>query len=54
MYAALVEERMVVKVGHGDWSPDGSNIEAKKDGVVQKGWKIAFSGPNFAVWEAIW
>jgi alpha-amylase len=48
-YAATVDNKVAMKVGPGDWSPTGANLQ-----VGQKDWKLACSGPNFAIWEAIY
>lgn len=48
LYAATVDDKVAVKIGQGDWSPNNASIN-----VGQKEWKICASGPNFAVWEAV-
>lgn len=48
VYAATIDDNVAMKIGHGDWSPNNPMIN-----VGQKEWRIAASGPNFAVWEAI-
>ncbi|MBI1746786.1 MAG: alpha-amylase [Acidobacteria bacterium] len=36
-YAAIVDGKVAVKIGPGDWSPGN-------------GWRVAIDGPNYAVW----
>ncbi len=48
VYAAVVDKRVAVKVGPGHWSPN----ENAKDIPGVKGWTLAHSGHQFAVWEA--
>lgn len=47
-YAAVIDAKLAVKVGYGSWSPGESNIQ-----IGQKSWKLICSGPQFAVWEAV-
>lgn len=47
VYAALIDEKIAVKIGPGDWSPNQSSIKVKG-----KDMKLACSGNGFAVWEA--
>lgn len=47
-YAAVVDDKVAMKIGYGNWSPNSANIQ-----VGQKEWKLGSSGPNFAVWEAV-
>ncbi len=49
VYAATIDSKIAMKVGPGDWSPDIANLQ-----LGQKEWKLAMSGPNTAVWEAIY
>lgn len=48
VYAASIDKKIAMKVGHGDWSPTDDNCQ-----VGQRDWVLATSGPNFAIWEAI-
>ena len=48
LYAASIDSKIAMKVGPGDWSPEAANLQ-----VGQKVWKLATSGPNYAIWEAI-
>lgn len=45
-YAAVIDDKIVVKIGPGDWSPrrHGIKLEGKPT-------KLACSGFQFAVWE---
>jgi alpha-amylase len=49
VYAATIDDKVAMKMGHGDWSPRQSNLN-----LGQKEWKLVCSGPNFAVWEAVY
>ncbi len=49
VYAASIDSKIAMKVGPGDWSPGAANLQ-----VGQKEWKLALSGPNYAIWEAIY
>ena len=42
VYAAIIDEKLAVKLGPGDWSPNTGPV---------KTWKLASSGTGFAVWE---
>eukprot|EP01025_Chloroclados_australasicus_P036479 TRINITY_DN3719_c0_g3_i1.p1 TRINITY_DN3719_c0_g3~~TRINITY_DN3719_c0_g3_i1.p1 ORF type:complete len:698 (-),score=116.69 TRINITY_DN3719_c0_g3_i1:415-2508(-) len=46
-YAATIDDKIAVKIGHGNWSPNKSGVN-----VGQKTWSLCASGANFAVWEA--
>ncbi|KAK9829872.1 hypothetical protein WJX72_008358 [[Myrmecia] bisecta] len=48
VYAATIDNRICVKVGYGNWSPHQENLD-----IGQKEWQLATSGPQFAVWEAV-
>ncbi|KAK9843998.1 hypothetical protein WJX81_001575 [Elliptochloris bilobata] len=48
LYAATIDNKLAMKVGAADWSPLDGNVQ-----VGQKDWKLASSGPQFAVWEAV-
>lgn len=48
VYAASIDKKIVVKVGSGNWSPQDDGLQ-----IGQKDWKLATSGPNFAVWDAL-
>ncbi|XP_020261766.1 probable alpha-amylase 2 isoform X2 [Asparagus officinalis] len=39
LYAAIIEEKLCMKIGEGSWCPDGGE------------WKLATSGHNYAVWH---
>ncbi len=47
MYAAIVDDKLAVKIGRGDWSPSSTGVD-----VGQKAWKIACNGQNWACWVA--
>ncbi len=49
VYAASVDKKIAVKVGPGNWSPQDDGLQ-----IGQKDWKLATSGPNFAVWDALY
>lgn len=49
VYAASVDKKIVVKVGPGNWSPHDDGLQ-----IGQKDWKLTTSGPNFAVWDAVY
>eukprot|EP00798_Chlamydomonas_sp_ICE-L_P005879 gene5879-30736_t len=46
-YAAIIDGRVAVKIGFGDWSPNQAGATYKG-----KGFKLASSGFQYAVWEA--
>lgn len=46
VYAATVDDRVAVKIGPGDWSPNTGDTA-----VGGKRWKLTASGFQFAVWE---
>lgn len=48
VYAAVIDNKIAVKVGYGSWSPEHSNIQ-----IGQETWKLNCSGPQFAVWDAV-
>ncbi len=48
VYAATIDNKLAMKVGHGDWSPETSGVK-----LGQTQWKLNCSGPNFAVWDAV-
>lgn len=48
VYAASIDKKIAMKVGYGNWSPTDNNCQ-----VGQRDWVLATSGPNFAIWEAI-
>ena len=37
-----------VQIGPGDWSPGAANVQ-----IGQRNWRLALSGPSFAVWDAV-
>lgn len=43
VYAATIDDKVAMKMGHGDWSPNHSQLGGT--------WKSTASGPNFCVWE---
>lgn len=49
VYAASIDKKIVVKVGSGNWSPQDTGLQ-----IGQKDWKLATSGANFAVWDALY
>ena len=48
VYAATIDSKVAVKVGPGDWSPGACNVQ-----IGQRDWVLNCSGPQFAVWDAI-
>ena len=44
-YAALIDDKLAMKMGHGDWSP---NQDTTSNGSFR--WQLVVSGPKFAVW----
>ncbi|KAL3150549.1 Alpha-amylase [Trebouxia sp. C0010 RCD-2024] len=48
VYAASIDKKIAVKVGPGNWSPQDGGVQ-----IGQKDWTLATSGPNFAVWDAV-
>jgi alpha-amylase len=48
VYAATVDDKIAMKIGRGDWSPNSARLD-----VGQKKWEIASSGQGFAVWNAV-
>ena len=48
-YAASIDSKIAMKVGWGNWSPNEEGIQ-----LGQKDWLLLTSGPNFAVWQAIY
>lgn len=47
LYAAIVDGKIAMKIGPGNWSPKTEKDTGMKD------WKLLHSGYNFAVWEGI-
>lgn len=41
LYAAVVDSRLAVKLGPGDWTPESEGAA----------WTLELSGPNYAVWS---
>ena len=48
VYAAVIDDKIAMKIGSGDWSPRSNGIKLSGNDP-----KIACSGPNFAVWESV-
>lgn len=48
VYAATLDDRVAMKIGRGDWSPE----KGKVDPPQGKRWKLSLSGNGWAVWEA--
>lgn len=46
-YAALIDDKLAMKMGHGDYSP---NHDVTSNGSFR--WELVVSGPKFAVWAA--
>mmetsp|Transcript_26573 Transcript_26573/g.67656 ORF Transcript_26573/g.67656 Transcript_26573/m.67656 type:complete len:709 (-) Transcript_26573:349-2475(-) len=46
VYAASIDDKVAMKIGSGDWSPNNSGLR-----LGGRDMKLAVSGPNFAVWE---
>ncbi|EFJ47473.1 hypothetical protein VOLCADRAFT_74960 [Volvox carteri f. nagariensis] len=47
VYAAVIDDKVAVKIGPGDWSPNHAGVRTNG-----KDMKMASSGYQFAVWEA--
>ena len=47
-YAAIIDKKIAMKIGPGDWSPTLDKVD-----VGQKEWELLHSGLNFAVWAAV-
>jgi Alpha-amylase C-terminal beta-sheet domain len=47
VYAATINDKVAVKIGRGDWSPNMAKIEAPGG----KQWVKACSGKDWACWE---
>jgi len=47
VYAATVNDKVAIKIGRGDWSPNQAKIEAPGG----QAWVKACSGHNWACWE---
>ena len=50
LYSAVIDERVAMKMGPGDWSPNHDHTI--QSSIPGKTWEIASSGHNYAVWEA--
>ncbi|KIY94390.1 alpha-amylase, putative [Monoraphidium neglectum] len=48
VYAATIDDKIALKIGRGDWSPNSAGIN-----VGQKEWKLTVTGHNVAVWVAV-
>ena len=46
VYAATIDDKLAIKIGRGDWSPNAANANVGRD------WKSAVTGQNVAVWAA--
>eukprot|EP00239_Pterosperma_sp_CCMP1384_P006863 CAMPEP_0197854428 /NCGR_PEP_ID=MMETSP1438-20131217/24657_1 /TAXON_ID=1461541 /ORGANISM="Pterosperma sp., Strain CCMP1384" /LENGTH=767 /DNA_ID=CAMNT_0043469163 /DNA_START=187 /DNA_END=2490 /DNA_ORIENTATION=+ len=46
-YSAVIDDKVVMKIGPGDWSPNQHPETMMEDSR----WEIACSGDNFAVWD---
>jgi alpha-amylase len=47
VYAATINDKIAVKIGRGDWSPNVAKIDAPGG----QAWVRACNGHNWAVWE---
>lgn len=47
LYSAVIDNKIAMKIGPANWAP------SPEDGVGVKSWSLLHSGPNFAVWEAV-
>lgn len=47
VYAATINDKIAIKIGRGDWSPNQAKIEAPGG----QAWVKACSGHNWACWE---
>ena len=48
LYAAVIDKRVAMKIGPADWSPNRESHDFEV-----KDWKLLTSGPQYAVWEAV-
>ena len=46
LYAAVIDEKLAMKIGPGSWEPPKSGFNGQ-----QRAWRLAVSGPGFSVWE---
>jgi alpha-amylase len=47
VYAATINDKIAVKIGRGDWSPNSARIDAPGG----KQWVRACNGKDWACWE---
>jgi len=50
VYSAVIDDRVAMKIGPGDWSPNHDHTV--QTSIPGKKWEIASTGHNYAVWEA--
>eukprot|EP00951_Prasinocladus_malaysianus_P001487 scaffold10289_cov45-Prasinocladus_malaysianus.AAC.1 len=43
VYAATLDDKVHMKIGHGEWSPNSGNVPGN--------WERCVSGKGFCVWE---
>jgi alpha-amylase len=48
LYAAVIDKKIAMKIGPASWAPSEDDMD-----IGQKNWVLLHSGPNFAVWEAV-
>ena len=47
IYAAVVDNKLAIKIGPGAWTPEKAGVD-----MGQKAWSVAMSGYMFTIWEA--
>lgn len=47
VYAAIIDDKVAVKLGPGDWSPNNAGVR-----INGRDMKLSSSGYQYAVWEA--
>jgi len=47
LYCAYVDEKLCMKIGPGDWSPN----RHKEHDLGEGRWEVCSSGNNYAVWR---
>ena len=51
-YAACVDDKLCMKIGDGEWSPNSTNVAPPQgmEDVANGRWQVQVSGSGFAVW----
>ena len=52
VYAATVDDKVAMKIGRGNWSPNAAGVDGAGGGPGHKGWRLAASGRDAAIWVA--